>query len=123
MGDLSLSTYIHAASIWFIAAQRAGWPPRRIPLEPIEVPKLRARYPSRLGAIRVDQAGKNMVAKPTTDRSGHDRMRMTPSFARFLEAAFQRWRPSLPVSIRSAEIDAKPHLSSSEIGLLVIADK
>ena len=122
--DLSLKTHLHAASVWFSTAQRAGWAPRRIPLDPIETTQPKVR--SGRGIQTAEEPFKSIVLAKTPLRSPRridlvmiGRAIRAPHI-QSIESALRRWWPSLPVSIRRAEIETDPRLEPTEVGLLVM---
>jgi len=126
VSDISLTAHIHAVSTWFRAAESAGWNPRRMPLTEI-FPKKRfiiwgqgrkllegpfksiilARSPLRIPR-RIDL---NLVTRTQYARS-----------IEAFEAAFRRFWPSLPVSIRHARIEHFPMIAPPALSLLAIPD-
>ena len=124
--DLSLKTHIHAASVWFRAAQRAGWAPRRIPLNPITYPEPQVQ--SGRGMQSAQEPFKSIILAKAPIRSPR-RIDLTlvgrsigSSAVAAVESAFRRWWPSLPVAIRTANIAHRPTVEPPDLALLLIPD-
>jgi len=124
--DISLTAHLHAVSTWFRAAERAGWKPKRLHLEELNLRDLCIQ--SGQGRQRLEEPFKSIILARNPVRSppcidltiiGRNKDRHS---ARAVEAAFRTWWRSLPVSIRHADIDQRPFIDPPSLSLLVIPD-
>ncbi|NKI35128.1 hypothetical protein HFP89_08110 [Wenzhouxiangella sp. XN79A] len=124
--DLSLTTHLHAASVWFRAARAAGWNPERIPLEPVDQPALAIRNGK--GSSALEEPFKSIVIGRVPLRSP-SRVDLTivgrtmnGQASAAIEAAFRKWWPDLSISIRKTEILRDRLMEPPAIGVLMIPD-
>lgn len=124
--DISLTAHLHAVSTWFRAAESAGWKPKRLPLE--ELKPTDSCIESGQGRQRLEEPFRSIVLSKTPVRSppcidltmiGRNKDLRAASA---VKVAFRRWWPSLPVSIRYADIDQRPFIDPPGLSLLVIPE-